>query len=69
MSIEISSEQQDLKEEHARRPDRRAASVPGDEVTGNDGLNEKEEAGTEEDRSSVKDHETPGGEVSSLGVH
>ena len=56
MSISIPRKKGDLKEEHARGPDRRCATEPGENIPSDDGLDLKQQKGTEKNRKSIGDH-------------
>jgi len=53
MRIDIPAQEHDLEKKHTRGPDRRRASEPGKNIPGDDGLNLKEQKGTEKDRQGV----------------
>lgn len=54
MGIGIPDQKKDLKEEHARRPDRRGASKPGKNIPGDDGLYLKQQKCTEKNRNGIR---------------
>ncbi|MEO7653597.1 MAG: hypothetical protein ABIZ80_24325 [Bryobacteraceae bacterium] len=54
MRVEITAEQQELEEKHARSPDRRRTAEPGQDHLRDEGLNLKQQKGAEENRAGVK---------------
>ena len=56
MGIGIPAQEEDLEEEHARGPDCRGASEPGQNIPSNDGLYLKQQKSTEKDRKGIGEH-------------
>ncbi len=58
--IHVAREQQQLEEQHADRPYRRAAAEPRKDDLGDERLHLKEQEGAQENRGGVQDHESAG---------
>ena len=64
VGIQIPSHQQQLKEEHAGGPDRRAFAIPRQDVAGHDGLDLEQQERPKENSDRVQCHPTLWGPTS-----